>query len=261
MIFVDNAVAEGTAMSPERSYTIKPSKRRSMSVGEAELKKSVTSTPLGSPLRSQFDSRNNTLSHLEDPTFNGILNDFKGELSQLDPVSGSSLVLQDPSTSCRAALRSKTDGLLSHTKNQAHSDEYSPTQKHLASPTLTLQIPTHQLDESSDRTSVPPSPIIPPRSSSLQRSTSRPHSIGSPRGINPRHPQSPLRSKSGPAVGLSNASPRDTTRLRTLHRSTASSSEPSLIPTGNGARLCELVQSLLDIILGDLGIYCSIATY
>jgi PH/SEC7 domain-containing protein len=247
IVFVDDVVEEGTAMPPERSNTIKPNKRRSMSVGEAELKKSATSTPSGCPLRSKFDPRNDTLPHLEDPTLNGILNDFKGELSQLETVSGS-LVLQDPSTSRRAAFRSKTDGLPLLTQNQEHPDESSPVQKHSPSPTLTLQIPTHQLDDPSDRTSVPSSPIIPPRSSSLQRSTSRPHSIGSPRGIGARHLPSPLRSRSGPAVGLSSASPRETARLRTLHRSTASSSEPSLVPTGDDARLCELTQSLLNII-------------
>jgi hypothetical protein len=242
LVFVDKMVAEDIAVSPEQSNTIRSSKRRSMSIGEAELRKAMGSAPSASPLRSTFDRRDDTPPHLDDPTLNGILDDFKGELSQLDPVSGSSLVLRDPSTpSRRAGIRPKTDGLILHTNQEERLDNSSSTPTQPASPTLTLQIPFYQSDDPSDRTSVPSSPIIPPRSSSLQRSTSRPHSIGSPRGITSRHPSSPLRSRSGPALGLSSSSPRDTIRLRTLHRPTASSSEPSLIPINDDARVCEFI--------------------
>jgi PH and SEC7 domain-containing protein len=259
MVFVDKVVVEDIGMSSQRSNTIKSGKRRSMSIGEAELKKAMTSTSPISPLRSTFDQRNDTPSHLDDPTLNGILDDFKGELSQLDPVSGSSFVLRDPSTPRRAAFRSKTDGLILHTTNQeARLDKSSSTPTNSASSPLILQIPFHQTEDPSDRPSAPSSPIIPPRRSSLQRSTSRPHSIGSPRGITSRHPPSPLRSRSGPALGLSSPNPRDTTRLRTLHRSTASSSEPSLISTGDDARICEFYCS---IDMNALMISCSITTY
>jgi len=231
MISLDKMVAE----VPVQSNTIK---RRSMSIGEAELKKAMVSVP---PRLSTSERRDDTPAHPDDTTLSGLLDDFKGELSQLDPVSGSSLVLRDPSTPPRrAAFRSKTDRFVLHTD---HQEVYKSSSTHSTSPTLTLQIPSHQIDDSTDRTSLPPSPIIPPRSSSLQRSTSRPHSIGSPRGISARYPypSSPLRSKSGPVLGLSSPSPRDTTRLRTLHRSTASSSEPSLISLTDDARVCELI--------------------
>lgn len=236
MIFVDKMAAEDATTSLEYSNTIKASKRRSRSIGEAELKKAMTSASSHPPLRSTTD---NTPSHLDYPALNGILDDFKGELSQLDPVSGSSLVLRDPSTpSRRAPFQSKTDGSVLLTNNQEEYPDSSP-RAHAASPTLTLQIPSHQIDDLNDRTSAPSSPIVPPRRSSLQRSTSRPHSIASPRGITSRHPSSPLRSRSGPVLGPSSPTPRDNTRLRTLHRSTASSSEPSLIPTGDDGRICE----------------------
>ena len=240
MVFVEKIVAEDISMSPEQSN--RSGKRRSMSMGEAELKKGMASTPSPSPLRSTFDRRDDTPSHLDDPTLNGILDDFKGELSQLDPVSGSSLVLKDPSTSSRrAGFRSRADGLTVHTNVQKRPVKSPPTPTHPSSPTLTLQTPFDESEDPNDRTSVPSSPIVPPRSSSLQRSSSRPHSIGSPRGITSRHPSSPLISRSGPALGLPSPNPRDTIRLRSLHRSTASSSEPSLIPTNDDARMCESI--------------------
>lgn len=257
VVFVDKMAADDIVMYSEQSNTIKSSKRRSMSIGEAELRKAMASASSASPLRSTFDRKDNTPSQLDDPTLNGILDDFKGELSQqLDPVSGSSLVLRDPSTpSSRTALRSKTHGLILHPNNQEALGKSSTAPTPSATPTLMLQVPFHQTDDPSDKTSVPSSPIIPPRSSSLQRSTSRPHSIGSPRGITSRHPSTPLRSRSGPALGLSSPTSRDSPRLRTLHRPTGSSSEPSLIPTGDDAPvLSPHNDSQHDVAVNDLAL-------
>ena len=158
MIFVEKIVAEDTSLFSDQSNTIRSTKRRSMSIGEAELRKTTTSAPSPSPLRSTFDRRDDSASHLDDPTLNGILDDFKGELSQLDPVSGSSLVLRDPSTpSRRAAIRSQTNGLILHTNNQQELLDKSPsTPTHPSSPTLTF----HESEDPNDRTSVPSSPKI-----------------------------------------------------------------------------------------------------
>lgn len=221
---------------PGPRSSLSSGKRRSMSVGEADLKGVIQKTHSNSPL-PRTPEKDDISPRLEDVTLNGILDDFKGELSQLDPISGS-LDLRDPSTPSRyPALRSKTDSLiLSHDIQEERPEvtKSKSTPTYSGSPTLTLHIPSLQMDESPKKDN-PPSPIVPPRSSSLQisRSTKRPESVGSPRGTTSRHPTSPLRSRSGPVTGLSSPIPRDNSRLRTLHRSTASSSEPSLIPVGD----------------------------
>ena len=94
--------------------------------------------------------------------------------------------------------------------------------------------------------------IVPPRKSSLRtpvrsRSGSGPHQhqhqqqamglggFGSPRVGPPKHGPSPLRYKQ--YGNQMQSSFRDTPRLR-VHHSTASTSEPSLVPTSNEGQLC-----------------------
>ncbi|KAF8070176.1 hypothetical protein FPV67DRAFT_1005473 [Lyophyllum atratum] len=258
MVFVERTVShDEPAPKVESLSAARARKRRSRSVGDAELKKAMLITSTMSPLPATPE-RNSHAPRIEDTTLNGILDDFKGELSQLDPVYGS-LDLQDPSTPARKlALRSTTDGLLSPSSNVRPDIKKSasmPTPP--ASPLLTLQIPSPHLDNSpkKDQRNPPPSPIVPPRSSSLQmpRSTERPVSIGSPRGVTSRHASSPLRSRAGPPFNLPPSSARDTARLRTLHRSTASSSEPSLIPDEKDARILPARRgSQQDLSVNDL---------
>ncbi|GLB37099.1 putative pleckstrin homology domain containing protein [Lyophyllum shimeji] len=232
MVFVERAISqEESGQKPESASAAKARKRRSMSVGDAELKKAMLATLSVSPLPATSE-RQSDPPHVDDSTLNGILDDFKGALSQLDPVY-SSLDLKNPSTPARkVAYRSTTEGRL---RPETRELDSVPT-----SPMLSIHIPSHHLDNSpkKDQRDPPPSPIVPPRSSSLQmpRSSERPVSIGSPRGITSRHASSPLRSRVGPS-NLSSGSPRDTARLRTLHRSTASSSEPSLIPNEDDVRM------------------------
>ncbi|KAF5385740.1 hypothetical protein D9615_002519 [Tricholomella constricta] len=235
MVFVERAIShDDTTPKAESLSAAKARKRRSMSVGDAELKKAMLATSSISPL-PETPERTSGAPRIEDTTLNGILDDFKGELSQLDPVYGS-LDLQDPSTPARKVpFRSATDGLVSPCDVRPDFNKSKSVPTTQTSPMLTLNIPSHHLN--TPKKEPPPSPIVPPRSSSLQmpRTTARPVSIGSPRGMTSRHASSPLRSRTGPPSNLPPGSPRDTARLRALHRSSASSSEPSLIPNGEDA--------------------------
>ncbi|KAG5645208.1 hypothetical protein DXG03_006726 [Asterophora parasitica] len=232
MVFVERTVSHDDSTPKTESLTAaKARKRRSMSVGDAELKKVMLATSSISPLPETPERP----TRIEDTTLNGILDVFKGELSQLDPVYGGSLSLQDPSTPARKLpSRAATDGLFSSTDVRPDTKKSnSPTSTSHTSPMLTLNIPSHHL-----QTPKKEPPSVSPRSSSLQmpRPTARPLSMNSPRGTtSPRHASSPLRSKTGLPSNLPQGSPRDTARLRALHRSSASNSEPSLIPNGEDA--------------------------
>ncbi|KAJ7725837.1 hypothetical protein DFH07DRAFT_853529 [Mycena maculata] len=187
MVFVENIPR---TPSPTKRLDPPPTRqRRSMSVGEVELKRiAATAT-----------------APRHDPALTGILTDFQGQLDQLAPT----LDLKDPSTPARRAAystRSKTD----------------PTP---AAPLLTLQLPQSEDEDA------PPSPIAPPRTTSLQMRAS-------PRGVPARHGSSPLRTRSGNSFvsPTSNGSGH----LRILHGSSASVSEPSLVPAGeDNTRVCE----------------------
>ena len=237
MVFVDKVLPESTSTKQlESSSSIKPAKRRSMSAGETELKKAMLTSSTPTPIVERKDV---PAHNLGDTTLNHILVDFQGELSQLDPDHNSNLDLHDPSTPARRATRSKTNEHI--LDSPSHEVEKSPT---AGSPVLSLEIPSHSLDDSPQKSQV--SPIVPPRSSSLlqkPRLATRPSSIGVPYNTPPRHASGPLRSRTGPLLGLQPNS-RDAGRLRTLHRSTASSSEPSLIPTGDDTHACQFTPGL-----------------
>jgi len=126
-------------------------------------------------------------------TLNGFLEVFKGEPFSLEPFPSSALALRDPS---RQSLNKTNDRVESTS---------------IARP---VSLTAKRSNLSVDEPSSPPA-SAPPRSSSLH-ATAR-YSLGSP---GPRQ-LPPLRSRSG------TQSPH---RLKGLHRSTASSSEPSLIP-------------------------------
>ncbi|KAF9005374.1 hypothetical protein BDZ89DRAFT_1168897 [Hymenopellis radicata] len=186
-------------------------KRRSMSVGDVELKQALAASLAMASKRASE----------EDTTLNGILDDFQGELSQLETAS-TSLDLRDPSTPARRAayMRSKTDGAVSSPSRAGNTTHLT---KHVS---LTTPILTLNLEDGDARPEL--SPIVPPRTSSLQTpsmTSSAPSAFGSPRGPGSRHGSSPLRSSTGPTPSRG---------LRGMHRSTASSSEPSLIPLTNG---------------------------
>ena len=210
-------------------------KRRSMSVGEIELNQAKAE----STLTSSFKASKNRENRGWDTTLNGILSDFKGELSQLDPIT-SSLELRDPSTSARRALLgpSQTDGLVfPYTANQD-----------CQTPTLTLQPAPSSEDEEAresisstarSSTSTEAPPIIPPRSSSLTptRSGSGSSQLSSSRTSAVKYTPNPLKPSNGYAH--THSASRDSARLRMQHRSNASSSEPSLVAIGAEVRIRE----------------------
>ncbi|KAJ7096338.1 hypothetical protein C8R44DRAFT_812767 [Mycena epipterygia] len=158
----------------------------------------------------------------DDPAINGILTDFQGELDQLDP-SAASLDLKDPSTPARrAAFRSKTD----------------PTP---SAPLLTLQLPQSEEEDA-------PTSIVPPRTTSLQMPSPR---GSSPRVASSRHGSSPLRTRSDNSFGVLSAQ-TDSAHLRILHGSSASVSEPSLIPVGDDGRVFPTVYRQQELSVNDL---------
>ncbi|KAG1816135.1 uncharacterized protein BJ212DRAFT_1568725 [Suillus subaureus] len=219
------------------------SKRRSMSVNDINLQNlNVSSSP--APTLPPKDSSPTELQAWESSSsLHGILSDLKGVLSQLDPDSGSSLDLRDPSTPARRArLKTQTPEF----RFQGDSSK-SPLLPPVPPSTPIVTLPTQSsLDFNTDirppsRGGLSVEPIVPPRSSSLQtpsRSRSGSGALGSPRVTALRHGSSPL---SGPLRGKGygnqmQSSYRDMSRLRVQHHSVASSSEPSLIPVIDDVR-------------------------
>lgn len=234
---------------PKKSNHVK---RRSMSVGEIELKKAMAESSLATPLppNSARPSTHNGENRGWDTTLNGILSDFKGELSQLDPIS-SSLELRDPSTPARRVVlgRSNTDGLVF--PYNSNEDRRTPTLTLQAAPPADEERLRKSSSSSITRSSTSTEgPIVPPRTSSLTTTPTRSSSNSSqvmPSRTGSRHGPSPLRSRNGYAQGNhAHSSSKDSARLRMHHRSTASSSEPSLIPSGDDIRIREYQPSFLS---------------
>ncbi|KAF8161062.1 hypothetical protein B0H34DRAFT_673104 [Crassisporium funariophilum] len=254
-------------------------KRRSMSVSDADLQ--LVMSPVSIPSAPQTpdhrrkengqrpvssvphtpDLRQSEIApQWEDSSLHGILDVFKGELFTLDPISGSSLDLRDPSTPARQlSYRAKADGLVlsprdadgERVENKQPSSSPSPR-----IPSSVDSVPSSRRPSVQDDDPSAPSAIIPPRTSSL-KSPAR-YSLGSAgHATSSRQQQqpnaTPSRSRSGPPTtalaAQSQTSPRDSSsnssssgnRLRIVHRSTASSSEPSLVPSAakDDARVCE----------------------
>ena len=250
--------------SPDKRWVERPlrrdgkspghAKRRSMSVSDLDVFKfSVESSP--APTLPPKD-HGVPEGHARESSLYGILNDFdfKGVLSTLDPDTGSSLLdLRDPSVSAR---RAATLPLFASSAGQAHTssrlDVKSPPMPHASTPVVSLptESPSRRARTSPSRDSLIAEPIVPPRKSSLRtparsRSGSGPHqhqqamgvgSPGPPRIVHPKHGPSPLRYKQ--YGNQMQSSYRDSSKLRVHHHSTASTSEPSLVPTHDEARLC-----------------------
>lgn len=223
---------------------ISHTKRRSMSVSDIDLQKLVIHNAPSSPAPTLPPK--DGLAWESSTSLHGILSDFKGVLSQLDPDSGSSLDLRDPSTPTRrvAYTRPKTgDGQTPEStsvRSQRVDSSKSPVLPPVPPSTPTITLPTRtSLDFDATDSSSPKGkvePIVPPRTSSLQ-TPSRSVSGAPPRVAALRHGSSPLRYK-----GYGNqmqSSYRDMTRLRVQHNSAASSSEPSLLSPGDDGRPCQ----------------------
>ncbi|PCH43866.1 hypothetical protein WOLCODRAFT_138645 [Wolfiporia cocos MD-104 SS10] len=233
--------ARSVQPSPKPVRMASRSKRRSMSVSDADIKKvlgmAASSSTAG---RTSAEGRKPEV----DTSLNGIISDFAGEFSPLDSISTGSLDLRDPSAPGRpSAVRAHSDDRAFQSgtlRPSARSASSSPAQ--LPPPRLTLQ------PADSTPGSVRPSPVdsaegasLPTRTTSLYGS---PHASYAPlRSRSGSSATGPVRLsslKQGPRaqpVGSGSASAqvrhsvsRDGDRLRAQHRSKGSTSEPSLIP-------------------------------
>ena len=191
-------------------------------MGDADLKKVMaanTEAPehARSALRNVWDSASGS-------DYSGMVTDLKGELSsQLDSIS-TSLDLKDPTTprnamsfesdptsklaEARGRLQEKTD------RPPLRLVSSSPITATVRTQTPTLSIDTRSSLEDANSSSAGHGSM---RVSSVSAIEARPNSVK----FGPRNP----RPGSSAMAGV-----RDNSRLRVQHRSTASSSEPSLIP-------------------------------
>ncbi|CAK5265616.1 unnamed protein product [Mycena citricolor] len=194
------AAAAVAQLASNATITPGSRQRRSMSVSEVDVKKLVnTSARRNEPL---------------DEGINGLLDDFEGQLSKLAPAAN--FDLSDPSSPTPAARRTSMP-------QRAKTEPARPT-----APLLTLQLP--QSDTEADDADA----IVPPRTTSLQMPS---RALTSPR-MGGRQRASPLRTRSGQSFGASPGGDggRGSGHLRILHGSSASVSEPSLIPVGDNGR-------------------------
>ncbi|KAI0769773.1 hypothetical protein BD413DRAFT_604874 [Trametes elegans] len=264
-----NPPSERRPRSPSPTQTVKErpgkhtkapsrSKRRSMSVSDVELKRVMSAGASSSPLRIKTDNRAIEGSPGWGSRLEGIMSQFKGELLHLEPIS-TSLDLNDPTTPSKRPLATRS-----------HSDTITPlsapptgrpTPKTAASSPPDLGTPAVTLHSvsggeealvnagacSSTQTSLVEGPIVPPRSSSLNtplRPRAGSNAGSFPRGSNLKYgPRSPPPRAGGAALHHVHSGSRESSRLRVQHRSTASASEPSLIPDRDDGRAGEQPQT------------------
>ena len=200
-------------------------KRRSLSVHDADK----SPTP---PADAVVGDRNpkEIAVGLDDNSLHGLLDVFKGELSTLDPVSPTSLDLRDPSTPARKRPQANDPDLFA---NETQAGGGGERDEDVRSPPISAPATVSRRVEQEDKSA--PVAIIPPRSSSLQSPV---YSIGSGSHATSlrqaSYPLTPLRLRAGPAAAATSSK-----HLRAVHRATASSSEPSLIPASDEGRVCE----------------------
>lgn len=223
-MFVDPASHSIIQDKLQDPSTIVTSKRRSLSVGDVDIK-----TPLVNS-SSLVQRSINENPELADTTLHGIINDFKGQLSSLDPTNSTLLDLRDPTTSARRLVyRAETNGDdlsldksdPSDTSPFAH-ESTSLSEKHYK-PKPDAGLNASETDAKPQE----PSPAVPPRSSSLQMpplSPVRPNNFR-------MNVSKELFTPSKVRHGTPTPTIRGSGRPQILHRPTASSSEPSLIPT------------------------------
>ncbi|KAI1794173.1 hypothetical protein LXA43DRAFT_971422 [Ganoderma leucocontextum] len=227
------------------------SKRRSMSVSDAELKKAMAIGASPSPLRITTDSRALEGSPGWGMRLEGIMSQFRGELEQLESRS-TSLDLRDPTTPSKRPLapRSHSDTItpLSAPPTSRSIPRTAMTAPpELTTPAVTLQTVTGGEENLMDAGSSAPNsaveaPVSPLRSSLNTPSRSRTGSNAGTfqRSANLKYgPRSPQARYGGPSLHHVPSVTRESNRLRVQHRSTASASEPSLVPDRDESRVCE----------------------
>ncbi|CDO69361.1 hypothetical protein BN946_scf184961.g3 [Trametes cinnabarina] len=234
------------------------SKRRSMSVSDAELKKVMAAGASPSPLRMSTDTKALDSSPGWGSRLEGIMSQFKGELLHLEPIS-TSLDLHDPTTPSKRPLapRSHSDSITP----LSSSSGSRPTPKaavslppDLGTPAVTLQTANGgeealvNAGSSTAASSPVEGPIVPLRTSSLStplRARAGSNAGNLTRGTNLKFgPRSPPPRAGGPSLHHVHSPSRDANRLRVQHRSTASASEPSLVPDRDDGRACEQLRAV-----------------
>ena len=207
--------------------------RMSLNVPEADDKVTASPAPIADAVAGDHKLKENAAGW-EDNSLHGLLDVFKGELSTLDPVSPASLDLRDPSTPARKlSYQSQANDLVLSAHENQGSDVGGERDEGARSSPISVPATASRSVEQEDKSA--PAAIIPPRSSSLQSPV---YSIGSGSHATSSRQASyqltPLRLRTGPAAAVSPGK-----HLRAAHRSSASSSEPSLIPTSDDGRVCE----------------------
>jgi len=206
---------------PDTSATIATSKRRSLSVGDVDIKKPLVNA---SSLAQRSINEN---PELADTTLHGIINDFKGQLSLLDPTTSTPLDLRDPSTPARRLVyRTETNGDALSLDKSDPSDA-NPLVYEPASSSEKPKPNTSLNASETDAKPQEPSPVGLPRSSSLQMPPLSPVRPSNFRMNVSKELFGPLKVRHGAPTPTI----RGSGRPQILHRPKASSSEPSLIPT------------------------------
>ncbi|KAI0743591.1 hypothetical protein C8Q80DRAFT_1345613 [Daedaleopsis nitida] len=247
---------------PKHTKVPSRSKRRSMSVSDAELKKAmgIGAGAPATPLRINTDTQALEGSPGWGMRLEGIMTQFRGELSQFDSRS-TSLDLRDPNTPSKrpAGSRSHSDTIAPLSAPATTTSNRPSPRQATSLPPPTLPSPSGEYGTpavnlttvsggeqslvnagpSSTPDSAVEAPIVPPRSSSLN-SPLRPRT-GSNAASFQRTPNLKYGPRSPPTRlnGLQHihSNSRDSNKLRVQHRSTASASEPSLIPDRDDTRV------------------------
>jgi PH/SEC7 domain-containing protein len=208
--------------------------QRSLSVRDADDKVTASPAPAVADVVAGDHKPKENAAGWEDNSLHGLLDVFKGELSTLDPVSPASLDLRDPSTPTRKLFyQSQANDLVLSAHEIQGGGVGGERDEGVRSPPISVPATPSRSVEQEDKSA--PAAIIPPRSSSLQSPV---YSIGSgshaTSSRQASYQLSPLRLRTGPAAAVTPGK-----HLRAVHRSSASSSEPSLIPTSDESRVCE----------------------
>ncbi|KAI0066118.1 hypothetical protein BV25DRAFT_1835812 [Artomyces pyxidatus] len=254
LIVVERSPRRARSRSPEKtvrnrsdplSKTSGHSKRRSMSVGEIDLKKAMTMASSTTPLPASAKEKRSEDSTGWDPTMHGILSEFKGQLAQLDPISTSSLDLRVPSTPPRrpGKLRAQSAEMSSrlNPRENLRQTASSPPPTLPETPPIVMHSPDGVEDSELevDSPAQIETPVVSQRSAPLLQTPLRtgsnslaPRQFPSASGTRPLGPRNPSHGSSIHA----HSSSRDSARLWAQPRATAFSSEPSLITSTEESR-------------------------
>lgn len=231
-----------TADRPRADKFICHGKRRSMSVSNIGLQKlDISSSPAPTLPPKDHGMNIDGQPWESSSSLSGILSDLKGVLSKLDPDSGSFLDLRDPCTPARKATLTRPTAAATRALNVPQTDTKSPVLPPAPPSTpVVAWSTTASTDTTSKDRLVDMDPVVPPRSSSLQTPARAGPGLGYGAGAAGsifRHGPSPLKAR---GYGDQVQPPgREMYRLLANHRSVASSSEPSLIPTATEGRSSE----------------------